>query len=308
MGSLLAGLGAGLTAGGKAAGDIFSEQLKQQAMEAREMNLMRIGEMFADKRQQAGFQQAKDLQEAAQIHDENKLERTLTHATGMAEKQTADADRRFGVQMEALDRQYALEMKKLNILASKSKESPGAAMHEYLVGGGIITEDEYKKSVREKVLGGGLSDAALLAAFAKGGGDLSDIEGAKKWMINARTILGGDKGGNVIDRAGVLGPVSGGANVGASGIPAIDNIGTGIGLIASGQVPNQTIPVPTRENKYMGGKSAAGYDVSAGLRDLMSGGLDARRQSVMRDYRAGIMSEESYNRAMADIEEDLRSR
>lgn len=60
--------------------------------------------------------------------------------------------------------------------------------------------------------------------------------------------------------------------------------------------------------QYKSNKSAAGVDVTAKLRDLLSGGLDKRKRSVERDYKAGLVSKSDYEEIMKDIENDRKVR
>lgn len=125
MAGLLGAIGKGIAGGARAAENAFAEQLKQQAMEAREMNLLRIQEMFADKRQQASYQQAKDLQEAAQIHSENILDQQIRAQKGMhtegieSAKEIAFENREY--QKESQDKLIAAQ-RSLAILTHGLKE------------------------------------------------------------------------------------------------------------------------------------------------------------------------------------------
>lgn len=118
MAGLLGAIGKGIAGGAKAAQDVFSERLKQSAMEAREMNLLRIQGMFAKEARTESFQQAKDLQEAAQIHSENlqgeqlrtsraQHTESITSAEGIA---TANREHQASQQDKLIDAQKSLAL------------------------------------------------------------------------------------------------------------------------------------------------------------------------------------------------------
>ncbi len=60
IGTVLAG---GIAGASKAAGETFAEQMKQQALAIREENMARIADIYATKRQEAGFAHEKDMAE-----------------------------------------------------------------------------------------------------------------------------------------------------------------------------------------------------------------------------------------------------
>ncbi len=58
IGTVLAG---GIAGAGKAVGETFAEQIKQQALAMREENMARISDLYATKRQEAGFAHEKNM-------------------------------------------------------------------------------------------------------------------------------------------------------------------------------------------------------------------------------------------------------
>lgn len=84
MQGLLEGLGmafsGGLAGAGKAAGDVFSEQVKQEALAAREENMARINNIYAKDLQKEGFAHAEKLETGRQKHSEALAQSGYEHA------------------------------------------------------------------------------------------------------------------------------------------------------------------------------------------------------------------------------------